>query len=39
MAVDQTDPIGIEYINGLYSYSLVLTRNHVEAEDLVQEAF
>jgi RNA polymerase sigma factor (sigma-70 family) len=26
-----------EYIDGLYGYSLVLTRNQAEAEDLVQE--
>jgi RNA polymerase sigma-70 factor (ECF subfamily) len=36
---DQADAIGIEYINGLYSYALVLTRNHAEAEDLVQETY
>jgi hypothetical protein len=27
---------GIEYLDGLYGYALVLTRNHAEAEDLVQ---
>lgn len=26
-------------IDGLYSYALVLTRNHAEAEDLVQETY
>src|SRR5258708_38249044 len=26
-------------IDGLYSYALVLTRNHEEAEDLVQETY
>jgi len=31
--------VGIEYIDGLYSYALVLTRNHAEAEDLVQETY
>jgi RNA polymerase sigma-70 factor (ECF subfamily) len=30
---------GVEYLNGLYSYALVLTRNHAEAEDLVQETY
>jgi RNA polymerase sigma-70 factor, ECF subfamily len=29
----------IEYLNGLYSYALVLTRNHAEAEELVQETY
>jgi RNA polymerase sigma-70 factor (ECF subfamily) len=33
------DATGIEYLDGLYSYALVLTRNHVEAEDLVQETY
>ena len=31
--------MGIEYLNGLYSYAMVLTRNHAEAEDLVQETY
>jgi RNA polymerase sigma-70 factor (ECF subfamily) len=30
---------GIERIDGLYGYALVLTRNHAEAEDLVQETY
>ena len=30
---------GVEYLDGLYSYALVLTRNHAEAEDLVQETY
>jgi RNA polymerase sigma-70 factor (ECF subfamily) len=30
---------GIEYLDELYSYALVLTRNHAEAEDLVQETY
>jgi RNA polymerase sigma-70 factor, ECF subfamily len=38
-ASGHTDPIGIEYLNGLYSYSLVLTRNQADAEDLVQETY
>jgi len=29
----------IEYLDGLYSYAMVLTRNHAEAEDLVQETY
>jgi RNA polymerase sigma-70 factor (ECF subfamily) len=29
--------VAIEYIDGLYSYALVLSANHAEAEDLVQE--
>jgi RNA polymerase sigma-70 factor, ECF subfamily len=33
------DGTGIEYIDGLYSYAMVLTRNHAEAEDLVQETY
>jgi RNA polymerase sigma-70 factor, ECF subfamily len=28
-----------KYLDGLYSYALVLTRNHAEAEDLVQETY
>lgn len=31
--------MGIEYLDGLYSYALVLTRNRTEAEDLVQETY
>lgn len=33
------EKIGLEYLDGLYSYALVLTRNHAEAEDLVQETY
>jgi RNA polymerase sigma-70 factor (ECF subfamily) len=29
----------VEYLNELYSYALVLTRNHAEAEDLIQETY
>ncbi|HTF70760.1 MAG TPA: sigma-70 family RNA polymerase sigma factor [Edaphobacter sp.] len=36
---DQADARGVEYLDGLYSYALVLTRNHAEAEDLVQETY
>src|SRR5712675_2441510 len=35
----QADATGIEHLDGLYSYALVLTRNHAEAEDLVQETY
>jgi RNA polymerase sigma-70 factor (ECF subfamily) len=31
--------IHIENIDGLYSYARILTRNHAEAEDLVQETY
>jgi RNA polymerase sigma-70 factor (ECF subfamily) len=33
------DEIGLEHLDELYSYALVLTRNHAEAEDLVQETY
>lgn len=36
---DCGDATGIEYLDGLYSYALVLTRNPAEAEDLVQETY
>ena len=36
---DQADASGVEYLDGLYSYALVLTRNHAEADDLVQETY
>src|SRR5260370_42155868 len=35
----QADLTGVEYLDGLYSYARVLTRNHAEAEDLVQETY
>jgi RNA polymerase sigma-70 factor (ECF subfamily) len=35
----QADARGVEYLDGLYSYALVLTRNHADAEDLVQETY
>jgi RNA polymerase sigma-70 factor (ECF subfamily) len=37
--VGRADALGIEFLDGLYSYALVLTRNHAEAEDLVQETY
>jgi RNA polymerase sigma-70 factor (ECF subfamily) len=33
------DTAGIEHINGLFSYALVLTCNRSEAEELVQETY
>jgi RNA polymerase sigma-70 factor, ECF subfamily len=35
----RADANGVEYLNGLYSYALVLTRNQVDAEDLVYETY
>ena len=35
----QTETAGIQHINGLFSYALMLTRNRAEAEDLVQETY
>jgi RNA polymerase sigma-70 factor (ECF subfamily) len=35
----QANTMGVECLDGLYSYALVLTRNHAEAEDLVQETY
>jgi RNA polymerase sigma-70 factor (ECF subfamily) len=35
----QACTMGIEYLDGLYSYALGLTRNHAEAEDVVQETY
>jgi RNA polymerase sigma-70 factor, ECF subfamily len=35
-----TDCMAIEqYLDGLYGYALMLTRNHAEAEDLAQETY
>src|SRR6266436_6171712 len=36
---DQANTRGVEYLDGLYSYAIVLSRNHAEAEDLVQETY
>jgi DNA-directed RNA polymerase specialized sigma24 family protein len=35
----ETQELLLESIDGLYRYALILTRNHAEAEDLVQEAY
>jgi RNA polymerase sigma-70 factor, ECF subfamily len=35
----QADRLTIEFIDGLYSYAMVLARNRAEAEDLVQETY
>jgi RNA polymerase sigma-70 factor, ECF subfamily len=35
----QKSAAGIEHIDGLYGYALVLTRNRTDAEDLVQETY
>jgi RNA polymerase sigma-70 factor, ECF subfamily len=35
----QLQGFGLEYLDGLFGYAIVLTRNRVEAEDLVQEAY
>jgi RNA polymerase sigma-70 factor, ECF subfamily len=35
----RAEAMGIEYLDGLYSYARILTRNHAEAEDLVQETY
>jgi RNA polymerase sigma-70 factor (ECF subfamily) len=32
-------PVGLEHIDGLYGYAMVLTRSRADAEDLVQEAY
>ena len=37
--VFQTQTAGIQYIDGLFSYAIMLTRNRAEAEDLVQETY
>jgi RNA polymerase sigma-70 factor, ECF subfamily len=34
-----TQTKGIEQIDGLYCYAMILTRNHGQAEDLVQETY
>ncbi|WP_158942944.1 sigma-70 family RNA polymerase sigma factor [Granulicella sp. S190] len=35
----ENEGFGIEYLDSLYGYALMLTRNSVEAEDLVQETY
>jgi RNA polymerase sigma-70 factor (ECF subfamily) len=37
--MDHSNAPYIEFLDGLYSYALILTRNHAEAEDLVQETY
>jgi RNA polymerase sigma-70 factor, ECF subfamily len=37
--VGNADACGLEFLNGLYSYALVLTRNPADADDLVQETY
>ena len=39
VGAELADTMGIEYLDGLYSYALVLTRNHAEAENVVQETY
>jgi RNA polymerase sigma-70 factor (ECF subfamily) len=36
---NQEDGAGIEHIGGLYGYAMILTHNHAEAEDLVQDTY
>ena len=38
-AAGSADTMGIEYLDGLYRYAMALSRNHAEAEDLVQETY
>jgi RNA polymerase sigma-70 factor (ECF subfamily) len=38
-AAGQAGAMGIEYLDGLYRYAMALSRNHDEAEDLVQETY
>lgn len=35
----RANTLGIEHIDGLYSYAMVLTRNSMDAEDLVRETY
>lgn len=37
--VGYADAPGLEFLHGLDSYALVLTRNHADADDLVQETY
>ena len=36
---NQQSTAGIEHIDGLYGYALILTQNRTDAEDLVQETY
>lgn len=38
-SLSPADMIGVQHLDGLYYYALTLTRNHAEAEDLVQETY
>lgn len=38
-AAGRAGAIGVKYLDGLYSYAIVVTRSHAEAEDLVQETY
>jgi RNA polymerase sigma-70 factor, ECF subfamily len=35
----QVNGIGLEYVDDLYSYAMAMSKNRVEAEDLVQETY
>jgi RNA polymerase sigma-70 factor (ECF subfamily) len=35
----EKEAFGLEFLNALYGYALMLTRNSAEAEDLVQETY
>jgi RNA polymerase sigma-70 factor, ECF subfamily len=37
--LNRKDPTGIEHIEALYSYAMILTHNPTDAEDLVKEAY
>jgi RNA polymerase sigma-70 factor (ECF subfamily) len=37
--LDSDATTGVEYLDSLYGYAMVLTRNRAEAEDLVQETY
>ena len=38
-STSHTDATGIEYLDGLYSYAMLLTSDHTEAEGLVRETY
>jgi RNA polymerase sigma-70 factor (ECF subfamily) len=37
--IGRADVTRVEYLNGLFSYAMVLTRNRAQAEDFVQESY